>query len=477
MVKSFLWDFLGKFSNQIITFVVSILLTRILLPEQFGVLGMGMVLIAIAGVFLNLGFSVAIVQQKEITKQQLSTIFYINIVIGFLLFGVSFLSADVIARFYNQPLVKPVFQCLSFLFIINSINLIPSALLYREMRFKQIALNGIVSTVIAGSVAVYMAYNGYGVWSLVVQTLIAAVLTLIFNEFSVAFSPLLRFDLKSIAPLWKYGSRMFLSGLLDNVFTRLDIFLIGKIFSPSTLGYYGRAQALDSFVRQVSSASIGSVLFPYFSRNQDNLSAVRDQYKKYLHLILFVSVGLGSILYVVSLDLFVFLFKERWFYSGELFRIMALAVFVWPVSLLMCTLISALGNSSAYLRLELYKKAIVLPAYLFGFLLGLEGFIYTFIIVNYVAMLLNSLYVQKQIDVLISKQLLIFLPYLVSGIIAAASVILGAKYFMAHSSIFFRILICSSTVAMLYFLLLFFFNSKGLQMSIMFLMKLRKRYL
>lgn len=420
LFKNFLWDLLGKISSQLSAFIVSIVLTRLLKPEEYGIMGMAMVIIAISAFFLNMGFSTAIIQRKEISKEQLSSVYYLNLGVGILLFLFSFSLAGVIADFYNQPLVKPVFRALSFIFILNALNIVPSALLARKMNFKLITLFGIISTVISGAAGIIMAYQGYGVWSLVVQTISASFLNFLFIQVYIRFQPLWYFSTQAIKPLWTYGNKIFLSGLMDTIITRVDIFIIGRIFSPGTLGLYTRAQTLDVFVRQFSSGSIASVLFPYLSKNQDDTDFIRLQYKRALHIIMMLAVGIGGALYVVAEDLFIFLFSSRWAISGTYFRIMALAAFIWPVSSLMCTLIPALGNSKAFLKLTIYKQILFIPVYAFGFIWGLKGFLYCFVIASYLALFLNILYVFYETGVTVKQQVAIMLPYFFIGIIAAA---------------------------------------------------------
>lgn len=450
MIRNFIWDFFGKISAQLSAFIVSIILTRLLNPDEYGILGMSMVIIAISGAFLNLGFSGAIVQQKEINPLQLSTVFYLNLFIGILLFLLCFSLAGIIAEFYRQPQVKPIFRALSFTFIITSLNIVPSSLLYRQMKFKLITIFGVISTVVSGIVGIIMAYNGYGVWSLVAQTLSSVTIVLILTQSYIRFLPVLKFSFVSIKPLWNYGSKMFASSLLDNFFTRIDVFIIGKLFTPTTLGLYTRAQTLEVFVRQISSGSIASVLFPYLSQYQDNQNFIRAQFIRYLNLIMFISVGLSGLLFVIAEDLFVFLFSEKWLTAGTYFRIMAMAAFIWPVSNLMCTLISAMGNSRAFLRLEILKKILLIPVYGIGFLWGIEEFIYCLVGSFYGALLLNSIFVNKQIAVSVSNQFAIISKYFLAGVFAASVVFFLFTVLLNDSTIIFRLIVCGTAFVFLY---------------------------
>jgi O-antigen/teichoic acid export membrane protein len=273
-----------------------------------------------------------------------------------------------------------------------------------------------------------MAYSGYGIWSLVAQTLISSFLILISNFVFTKWSPSLRFQLSAIKPLWNYGGKMFLSGALDTLYNRLDTFIIGKIFSAQTLGYYARAQSMDVIIRQFSANSIMSALFPYIARHQYDREYLKTLYTKYLHIICFVSIAMCGLLFLIARHLFELLFTSRWNFSAELFQIMSIAGFAWPVGSLMCNIISGVGNSKAFLRLEVYKKIIVLPVYLFGFLLGLKGFVVCMVVMGFMGIALNGFFAGKEINMKLLPQLKIVFNYFSLGVAAVLT-----SYFIFRS--------------------------------------------
>lgn len=421
MFKNIVWDFFGKFSAHLVRFIISVILARLLTPVEFGVVGMALAVITVAHVFLDLGFNGAIIQSKEVTQLQYSTIFYLNAAMALLLAIACYLLAGPLSRFYNQGEIAPVFRMLSLSFLLNGLNLVPAALLYRKLMLKWNSIMTIGAAVISGLAGVLMAFNGYGIWALVTQTLLNSLLLLVFNFIYIKWLPSFSFSFRSLKPLWKYGSRMFASGLLDSVYARLDTFIIGKIFTVSTLGYYTRAQGVDNFVRQFSVNSIMGALFPYIARQQDNRVALRNLYKRYLHIIAFSSIALSGILFLNAGSLFTLLFTAKWAYSAELFQLIAIIGFAWPVSSLMCNIVAGVGNSKAFLRLEIYKKILFLPVYVFGFILGLKGFICCFIAANFIAIILNAFFVSAEITISIIAQLKIIFSYLISGVIAVVS--------------------------------------------------------
>jgi teichuronic acid exporter len=472
MFKNIIWDFVGKFSVQLISFAISVILTRLLSPGEFGVMGMALAVVIIAHIFLDLGFNKAIIQFKEISPLQYSSIFYLNVAVAVCLTIVCYFMANPLASFYHQRLIAPVFKVLSFSFLLNGLNLVPSALLYKKLQFKLNSMLTIISSVAGGIVGIVMAYNGYGVWSLVAQSMLTSTILLVTNFVFAGWFPQLAFSLKSIKPLWAYGSRMFASGLLDNVYTKLDVFIIGRIFNVSTLGFYTRAQSMDNFVRQLSVNSIVGALFPYISKHQDDRNFLNDLYTKYLHIICFVSIALSGTLMLISKYFFLLLFGPRWLYSAQLFQLLAVVGFAWPVSSLMCNIISGVGNSKAFLRLEFFKKILFLPVYFFGFIWGLEGFLYVFILANIISVILNAAFVSNEISITIIKQIKIIFSYF--GI-AAAGVIMAHLFdsLFVFPSLLLSIIALTITFNLVYFAAAYLFQLAAPKNTILLIKKLQ----
>lgn len=449
MFKNVLWDFAGKFSIQIIGFGISVILTRLLSPTEFGVMGMAMAIIVFAHIFLDLGFNRAIIQFKEISEEQYSTLFFLNTGVALLLTLICFAAAGPLSVFYGQPLIAPVFRTMSLLFLINGLNLVPAALLYKRLQLKLNSILTLIASAVSGVAGVVMAYNGFGVWSLVSQSLINAVIILVLNFIYAGWMPRLTFKPASIKPLWSYGSKLFASGLIDNFYTRLDIFIIGKIFSVATLGFYSRAQSMDNFVRQVSVNSIMGALFPYIAKHQDDRNYLAILYKRYLHLITLVAIALSGTLFLSARYIFLILFTPKWLYAAGLFQLMSVIGFVWPASSIMCNIISGVGNSTAFLRLEIIKKVLFLPVYVLGFLYGLHGFLYFFIVANFIALTINAWYVAQELPVTVRKQLIILFSYFFIAI-AAAGMVYGLHQYIHFSSNWLNVLVLSISFNVLY---------------------------
>jgi teichuronic acid exporter len=353
-----------------------------------------------------------------------------------------FFSAAPMAVFYKQPLIKPIFQVISVSFLLNSLDLVPTALLYKHLKLKANSIILLLASSISGIVGIIMAYKGYGIWSLVFQSLLSSLIILVLDAWYIKWLPSWQFSLPSIKPLWHYGSRMFASGLLDRIYNRVDSLIIGKLYSANTLGYYYRAQSVEGFVRTFSAGGIMGTLFPFIAKHQDDKPYLRQIYIKYLHIISFVATGLCTLLFLTAKDVFTILFTNRWSYAAGLFQLMMLSGIVWPISSLMVSMISGVGNAKNYLRLEIYKKLVLLPVYIFGFIWGLHGFIISFVVASFVCLLINMVFVDKDIDISTWIQGKIMLPYIVLGVLAAL-ITWTMLYFTNLHSAFTRTLIYS----------------------------------
>ena len=249
-IKAFSWDFSGRLASQGTSFIVSIFLARLLEPSEFGLVAMVMVIIGMASVFSDIGLSGALIQRRRLLPVHYSSVFYFNVFAGSLLTGITYFAAGWIGTFYGNEALVPLAKILSPLFLINALSSVQATQLRKQLNYGVLVKAGFTASAVSGVIGIWMAYTGAGVWSLVAQSLSQGV---IYNLLIWSFGrwvPSLSFSLKALMQLWGYGFRMFLSGLLDAIFTRLDFLIIGKMFLPQTLGFFERAKSLNLMVVQ-----------------------------------------------------------------------------------------------------------------------------------------------------------------------------------------------------------------------------------
>ena len=417
-----IWDFAGRIANFGVVFGVGVILTRLLAPAEFGTFAIAVAVISFSAIFVDLGFRSAIIQAREVTQEQLSTIFYLNLAAAVGLFGIFFFTAGIVERFYEIAGLQKYIVAASGLFIINALALIPGGLLQKNLEFKKISVISTAAAAFSGSLSLYLAFSGFGVWALVIQQLISAGLIFLGVSFYAKWLPSFKFDLVSIKELWRYGVRIFASGIVDTVFSRMDVFVIGKVFPIQTLGFYNRAQTLDSLIKNFAASTTTSIAFSVISKMADDLELVRVFYRRCLNVVAFLAFLLVGILFLTCFDIVIILFTDKWETVGFYFRIMAVTGFVYPLSALMVNVISARGNSKAFLKLELIKKCILFPTYLSFFLGGIYFFLVVTGIAFLAALVANAVYLEKEIAVGAKEQVWTIFKYGIIGVVGVAIV-------------------------------------------------------
>ena len=395
--KAFIWDFAGKMANQGMGFVVSIFLARLLEPSDFGLIAMVMVIIGIAAVFTDMGLVAALIQRRRVRPVHYSSVFYFNLFVGLILTLLTYLSAPWISEFYNNKELLPLTQVMSLSFVIGALSSVQSTRLRKELNYALLTKISLISSLLSGIIGISLAFWGAGVWSLVAQTLTMGIVYNILIWTAGRWRPSLEFSWKALMQLWGFGFRMFLSGMLDSIVSRLDFLIIGKLFLPATLGYFQRAKSLNSFVIQYSSGSLMTVLFPVLSRVQNDLPRFQNIIMKSLGIIIFVVFLLLGGLYLVSEELIVLLFSDKWLPSVAFFKILVLSGFGYPISALLVNVLSSRGNSKAFLRLEIYKKTIAAINLVVLYLWGIEIYLYGLVVTSLLAVSLNILFASREI--------------------------------------------------------------------------------
>ena len=380
-VKAFLWNFYGRIASFGMGLITSIFLARLLEPSDFGLIAMVMVVVGMASVFTDVGLGGALIQRRKIRPIHYSSVFYFNIFVGMLLTFTVYFAAPWISEFYQYEQLISLVHVMSFSFIISAFSSVQTNRLIKELNHSLLTKIRIFSSLVSGIIGIFLAFMGAGVWSLVAQVLINGIIYNILIWSWAKWVPGFIFSWKALNQLWGFGFRMFLVGLLDAVYIRMDYLIIGKLFDSTTLGFFQKAKTLNMMAIEFSSGSLMSILFPVLSIVQNNLERFQKIILKALGIISFVVFLLFGYLYLTSEELIVILFSEKWLPSAEYFKILALSGFAYPINALLVNILSSRGNSKAFLRMAIYKKSIGFLNLSVGFLYGIEGYLYGLIVV------------------------------------------------------------------------------------------------
>lgn len=423
-IKGVIWSAVDRFSAQGIQFVFSILIARLLVPEDYGVIAMLGIFLGVSNSFIDSGFGTALIRKINRTETDFSTVFYFNIVVAILFYLALFFAAPAIADFYNTPLLVPVTRIVSLTLPIGALSGIHSAKLSIAIDFKSRAKISVVSTILTGSVGLWMAYAGYGVWALVVQTVFSSVIRTIMLWVIVKWHPLLVFSLKSFKELFTFGSKLLASGLLDTIYNNIYPLVIGKFFSPAVLGVYGKAKALADYPSSNITSVLQSVTFPVLSSIQNEEDRLADSYKRFLKISAFVIFPLMTGLAAVADPFIRIILTDKWENTIYLLQIICFAMMWYPIHAINLNILQVKGRSDYFLKLEIIKKVQGVIILCITVPMGIVAMCYGQVISSLISLIWNTYYTKKLIGYGCWAQMRDLLPILIHSLVMCAFVLL-----------------------------------------------------
>ena len=473
-ISAFIWDFVGKLAAQGTGFVVTIFLARLLEPSDFGLIAMIMVIVGIAQIFTDVGLGSALIQSKKVTKRDYSSVFFFNLAIASCLTFLFYQASDYIADFYQDENLSIITKTISFLFFINALSSVQVIRLRRGLKFSLLSKASFVSSVLSGVLGVSCAYYHFGVWSLVIQILTQA---LLFNVLIWSLSrwhPSFSFSFNALQRLWGFGFRMFISNLISAIFSRLDFMIIGKTFSAETLGYFQRAKQFNGLITQYTSGSLMAVMFPVLSKVQHDLVRFKSITLNTLNTLCFVVFLLIGSVYLITTELIVILFTDKWLPSVQYMEILLLSSFAYPLSALLVNVLSSKGNSKGFLKLEIIKKFFLSINLVSAVYFGIEIYLYGLVLVSLINISINIYFVKKELGL---PFLLLFKPIVQQMCIALAFILL-VTYITADLQLNFY-LFASVKVTLFvfcYILANYFFKTTPYMVTISFVIPLMNKF-
>jgi len=388
-IQGLFWSGFERIGQQGMQFMVSIILARLLLPEQFGLIGMLMLFMLLAQTFLDGGFGQALIQKQDATHLDECSIFY-----------------------YNTPILAPLTRFISLSLIIKAFGLVYSVLLSKEVDFKSHFKISLIATIISGIISITMACQGYGVWALAIQwvgnSLFRTVLLWRFSR----WRPKWQFSVTSLQGMFPFGSRLLLSGLLNTFFENIYLVVIGKVFSPAALGFYTRAKPTQQLPTSNLSSIVSRVTFPIFSKVQHNKAQLKRGLQKALVVLVTVNFPMMIGLAVAARPLVLLLLTGKWAPCIPYLQILCVAGMFFPLHVINLNALTAQGYSGLFLRLELLKKALVLLNIVIAYRWGIAALIWGQVVVSLLSYCINSYYSGKLLGYSLKDQVIDFAPYL-----------------------------------------------------------------
>ena len=424
------WTALQRYSKIFIGFVSGIILARLLTPFDYGCIGMLSIFMVLADSFIDGGFGSALIQKKRPTQDDYSTIFWWNLGMSAVMYSILFVSAPAIARFYDTPILSNVLRIQGLVLFIHALNIIQRNQLKKKLNFKLLSIVTIGTSVIALSITIFMAYKGYGVWALVAQNLIGAAIPSLVFWFYVRWRPKFVFSWQSFKELFSFGFYMFLTHLINNFGQKIQGLLIGKVYSPATMGYYSKAESTEKLASHSISGVMTQVTYPLYAEVQDNKAALSSMIKRLTMTLAYITFPLMFILLLCAKPIFVLLYSERWINSVPYFQVLCFAGLAGCLQAVNLQAISAIGKSKTMFIWTLVKRTIGIGAVVLGlYVWGMKGLLVGVVVNYWFSYFVNIGLVSKYVGYKFWRQLRDLLPVALVSF-GAALVSYGVAYLL-----------------------------------------------
>ena len=418
MTSGLFWNSIDRFSNQGLSFVFSVLIARIVSPDNYGVIAMLYVFTDVAQVFIEGGITSAIIRKPNLSEEDLSTAFFLNIGVAAFSYVILFCTAPLVASFYQMPLVESVLRWTSVVLLLNSLCIVQQAKLTIDLDFRLQAKLNLFSTAISGVVGLVMAYRGGEIWALVGQMISFSLFrSLLFWLYS-KWRPKVSFSKNAYRYLFGYGSKLLFANLQERLYNNLTPIIIGKFYCPTQLGFFSRAQGFAMLPAMNITGILQKVTFPILSKMQDDNELLIKNYRRILRMSAFCVFPLMTLLFAVSAPLIRILLTEKWQDSVPMLQILCFAMILFPIHAINLNLIQVKGRSDLVLKLEIIKRVIGVAIICVTVPLGILAMCYGMVLSSVISLFLNTYYTRIFVKLGLWLQLKDILPMFVNSIIA-----------------------------------------------------------
>lgn len=412
------WTALEQLGTQAITFILSIILARLLTPTDYGTIGVLSIFMAVSGVFIDSGFGQALIRKQDCDEADYSTILYFNLFISTICYIILFACSSLIAEFFKIPILSLIVKVYCLTLVINAFGTVPKTRLTKNLEFKTIAKINVLSTIFSGVIGVTLAYLGWGVWALVWQ----AVLSGIFSNFVLwivsKWKPIRVFSKSSFKEMFGFGSKLLAGGLIWQIYANLTPIIIGKFFSARDLGLYSRGSNIAQLPASIIYGIIARVSYPIFAKLQDNQERLIYIYRKYIRFSSMLIMFAILLLAALAKPVIIILLTDKWASCIIFLQLYALSILTDHIDKLNLNLLIVVGRSDLHLKLEVYKRLISLSILLASIPFGVVGICVSKIIYSQIALIFNTYYAGKLFGIGYWAQMKDFFPYILFGAIS-----------------------------------------------------------
>jgi len=421
-LSGFIWTFISTIGKKSSALIVGIVLARLLTPEAFGLVAMLYIFFEISQSFVNSGFSQALIREKELSEEDKSTTFFVNVIFSILFYTVLWIVAPYIAEFYEQPILTDLTRFMGLNILIQAPTIVQSATFTQQLRFKELSFINIAADVGSGIVAVLLAFAGFGVWALAVKYILSTFISTAALWLLNPWKPTFFLVKESFTRLFGFGSKLLATGLLNNAFGNIYKIVIGKVFSASILGFYTQGQMFVQNITQGAIGTLESVTYPILSKTNGDSERLKQAYRKIIlassYVIFPSTIGLA----LVAEPMILTLVGEQWLPTVPFLQILCVSGALYHLHSINLNVLKVVGRSDLFLKLAVIKKINISIAVIIGLQFGILGLLVAKVISSYVALYINMYYTKRFIDYSFGEQLKDLLPVIVHAIPMALGV-------------------------------------------------------
>lgn len=422
VLSGLVWKFGERIGAQLVSLLVRIILARILMPEDFGVVTMIMIFIEIANVFVVSGFGQSLIQKKDADNLDFSSVFYFSVTMSWILYFIIFLGSPVVASFYGKPVLTPILRVLALKLPLAGINSVQQAYVQKHMMFKRFFFSTLIGTLVSAVVGIVMAYHGFGPWALVAQYLCNSAMDTLILWVTVKWRPDFRFSKSRMKEMFGFGWKMLLSELINTTYKQVRSLVIGKIYSEQDLAYYDQGQKLPNIIVTNINSSIGSVLFPAMTTRQDNKETLKQIVRRSIQVGSYIMWPLMIGFAVVAEPVVSLVFSDKWLPCVPFLQIACIQFALEPVQTANIQAVKALGKGRVMLIMEIVKKGFGLITLVAVMWQGVMWIAWTGMVVTFFATLVNSTPNRKYLGYTYREQLADLLPAIFLAVVMGACV-------------------------------------------------------
>lgn len=411
------WSFMIQGGNQIINFIITVVLARLLLPEQFGLIGMIAIFIAISKALIDGGFVSSLIRTKDADDVDYSTVFFVNLGSSFFLYLLLFVAAPYIAEFYNQDILTKLIRVLGVILIINAFSLVQSVKLNKALQFKTQFKLQLPSLIISAAISIWMAYQGYGVWSLVAKDILYALLASAQLWYYGKWSPSFIFDKNKFKYHFNFGYKLSITSIINTSFNNLYLIIIGKFFSATQLGFYTRARSLEQLPSEFFFNAFNRVFYPLLAQYNDDNQKLKKTYSQLMQMVVFTVTPILLFLGIVATPLFRWLLTEKWLPAVPYFQLLVISGVFYPIHKYNLNICNLKGRSDMVLKLSTLQNSLLVVGAFSAIWFGIYGLLFSTIFVNIFVTVVNAFFSGKLIDYGIKNQIKDLLPIVLLNVI------------------------------------------------------------